>query len=76
MIKECTKKNISNILHVINDASLKYKGIIPNDCWNEPYMSKQKLTNEAVLCTCRHLPYGINPELYNFSPLFRLLIVR
>ena len=46
MIKECTKKNISNILHVINDASLKYKGIIPNDCWNEPYMSKQKLTNE------------------------------
>ena len=46
MIKECTKKNISDILHVINDASLKYKGIIPNDCWNEPYMSKQKLTNE------------------------------
>ena len=46
MITECTKKNISNILYVINDASLKYKGIIPNDCWHEPYMSKQKLTNE------------------------------
>ena len=46
MIKECTKKNISNILHVINDASLKYKGIIPNDCWHEPYMTKQKLINE------------------------------
>ena len=46
MIKECTKKNISNILYVINDASLKYKGIIPNDCWHEPYMTKQKLINE------------------------------
>ena len=46
MIKECTSKNISNILHVINDASLKYRGIIPNDCWNEPYMTKQKLINE------------------------------
>ena len=46
MIKECTKKNISNILHVINDASLKYKGIIPNNCWHEPYMTKQKLNNE------------------------------
>ena len=46
MIAECTKKNIPNILYVINDASLKYKGIIPNDCWHEPYMTKQKLINE------------------------------
>ena len=46
MITECTKKNISKILYVINDASLKYKGIIPNDCWHEPYMTKQKLINE------------------------------
>ena len=46
MITECTKKNISNILYVINDASLKYKGIIPNDCWHEPYMTEQKLINE------------------------------
>ena len=46
MIKEYTIKNISNILYVINDASLKYKGIIPNDCWHEPYMTKQKLINE------------------------------
>ena len=46
MITECTKKNISNILYVINDASLKYKGIIPNDCWREPYMTKQKLISE------------------------------
>ena len=46
MITECTTKNISNILYVINDASLKYKGIIPNDCWHEPYMTTQKLINE------------------------------
>jgi len=46
MIAECTKKNIPNILYVINDASLKYKGIIPNDCWHEPYMTKQKLISE------------------------------
>ena len=46
MITECTKKNISDILYVINDASLKYKGIIPNDCWHEPYMTKQKLISE------------------------------
>ena len=46
MIAECSNKNISNILYVINDASLKYKGIIPNDCWHERYMSKEKLISE------------------------------
>ena len=46
MINEYTKKDISKILHVINDASLKYKGIIPDNCWHEPYMSRQKLIDE------------------------------
>ena len=43
MIAEYTKNDISNILYVINDAALKYKGIIPDDCWHEPHMSKQEL---------------------------------
>ena len=46
MINEYTKNDTSKILHIINDASLKYKGIIPNNCWNEPYMSKKELTDE------------------------------
>ena len=46
MISEYKKSDSSKILYVINDASLKYKGIIPNDCWHEPYMTKQKLINE------------------------------
>ena len=33
MITEYTISDISNILVVINDAALKYKGIIPDDCW-------------------------------------------
>ena len=46
MISEYTKNDTSKILHIINDASLKYKGIIPDDCWHEPYMSEQKLIDE------------------------------
>ena len=46
MINEYTKKDISKILHVINDASLRYKGIIPDNCWHKPYMSEQKLIDE------------------------------
>ena len=46
MIKEYTKKNLSNILYIINDAALRYKGIIPDDCWHEPYMLKKELIDE------------------------------
>ena len=46
MIAEYTRKYLSNILNVINDAALKYKGVIPDDCWHEPYMSEKELTNE------------------------------
>ena len=46
MISEHTKSDISKILHVINEASLKYKGVIPDNCWNEPYMSEQELIDE------------------------------
>ena len=46
MIKEYSIKEISSILNVINESSIKYKDIIPEDCWNEPYMLKQELINE------------------------------
>jgi len=46
MINEYTKNHTSTILHIINDASLKYKGIIPDNCWHEPYMSEQELVDE------------------------------
>ena len=46
MISEYKKTDTSKILHIINDASLKYKGVIPDDCWNEPYMSEQELISE------------------------------
>ena len=46
MIKKYTKNDTSKILHVINDASLRYKDIIPDNCWHEPYMSEQELIDE------------------------------
>ena len=40
------KNDSSKILYVINDAAAKYKGIIPNNCWHEPYMLEQELVDE------------------------------
>jgi len=46
MISEYKKSDTSKILNIINDASIKYKGVIPDDCWKEPYMSEQELIDE------------------------------
>ena len=46
MINELKKKDFSKILHIINDAALKYKDVIPDNCWHDPYMSEQELLNE------------------------------
>ena len=46
MIIENTKQDLSNILHVINDAAIKYKDVSPNNCWHEPYMLEEELVNE------------------------------
>ena len=46
MISEHSKQDISKILYVVNNAALKYKGIIPDDCWHEPYMLEKELVNE------------------------------
>ncbi len=34
------------MLQTINDAAQAYKGVIPDDCWNEPYMSSEELRYE------------------------------
>ena len=46
MISEYTKSNSSEILYVINDAAIRYKNVIPDDCWHEPYMSERELVDE------------------------------
>ena len=48
MIEEFSKSNISKILIVINDSAMKYKGIIPDYCWHEPYMSSDQLQKEFL----------------------------
>tara|TARA_Y100000590_G_scaffold96507_1_gene109641 strand:- start:42 stop:524 length:483 start_codon:yes stop_codon:yes gene_type:complete len=46
MIREYKKTDASKILYIINDAALKYKATIPDNCWKEPYMSEQQLIDE------------------------------
>jgi GNAT superfamily N-acetyltransferase len=46
MIRLCGGGDFELIWTIINDGSRAYKGIIPNDRWKEPYMSKERLQYE------------------------------
>ena len=46
MIRHCDKTEFEQIYTIINDGALAYKGVIPEDCWTKPYMSREKLQHE------------------------------
>jgi len=46
MIRELSPKDAFTIYEIINAAAQAYKGIIPDDCYHEPYMPKEELQEE------------------------------
>ncbi|MDA2934850.1 GNAT family N-acetyltransferase [Acidobacteria bacterium AH-259-D05] len=46
MILRCVNSEFEAIHAVINDSAQAYKGVIPTDCWKEPYMSRDELRHE------------------------------
>ena len=46
MIRQCDNNHFGVIYEVINDAAQAYHGVIPADCWKEPYISKDELQHE------------------------------
>jgi GNAT superfamily N-acetyltransferase len=46
MIRKCADSEFEMILEIVNDAAQAYKGVIPEDCWHEPYMSWEELKHE------------------------------
>ena len=46
MIRQCNDRDFEIIYSIINDAARVYKGVIPEDRWKEPYMSKDELQHQ------------------------------
>ena len=46
MIRRCDNSDFEIIYEIINDSAQAYKGVIPTDLWEEPYMSKDELRHE------------------------------
>jgi N-acetylglutamate synthase-like GNAT family acetyltransferase len=47
-IRESRNTDVSTIFAIINDAAQAYRGVIPDDCWHEPYMPRQQLESEIA----------------------------
>ena len=58
MIRLCIDKDLDAMLRIINDSAAAYKGHIPDDCYHQPYMSRDELSSEIasgiVFCGYEH----------------------
>jgi len=48
IIRPCLPADNAQILFVINDGAEAYRGIIPANCWKEPYMPEAELRKEIA----------------------------
>ena len=48
MIRPCSATEVPAIEAIVNDAARAYQGIIPADCWHEPYMPRAELLAEIT----------------------------
>ena len=79
MIYDYREENFDEVLTVINDAATAYKGVIPTDCWHEPYMSAADLKHEInagvsfkVLCDVENTIVGV----MGAQPVKDVLLIR
>ena len=47
-IRKAVESDFPAMLAIINDASLAYRGVIPEDRWHEPYMPAEELQKEIA----------------------------
>ena len=46
LIRNSVDADFATMLAIINDAARAYRGVIPDDRWREPYMSRDELAKE------------------------------
>jgi len=46
VIHQCSQDDFETIHTIINDGAEAYRGVIPEDRWHEPYMSRDELRHE------------------------------
>jgi GNAT superfamily N-acetyltransferase len=48
MIRQCSEEDVNVIAAIINDGAQAYGGVIPAECFHDPYMPIEKLASEMA----------------------------
>ena len=51
MICQCQPKDTDRIYFIVNEAARAYEGVIPADCYHQPYMPREELEREMKRMT-------------------------
>jgi GNAT superfamily N-acetyltransferase len=77
MIRECQPNAINRIYLIINKAARAYEGVIPADCYHQPYMPIDELEREMKRMT--FFGWEVNGELIGvmgFEPIKDVTLIR
>ena len=47
-IRQSSEADLPAMNRLVNEAALAYKGVIPADCWHEPYMPREEMAREIA----------------------------
>ena len=61
MIRICKPSDMPRIYFIINEAAKAYEGVIPADCYHQPYMPRDELEREMAEMT--FFGWEVNGEL-------------
>jgi len=62
IIRPCREDEATTMLTIINAAAEAYRGVIPSDCWHEPYMRAAELQSE-IAAGIKFIGYEIDGAL-------------
>jgi N-acetylglutamate synthase-like GNAT family acetyltransferase len=48
LIRQSRQADLPRIFDVVNDAATRYRGVIPDDRWHDPYMPQEELAREIA----------------------------
>ena len=77
MIRRCQPDDTQRIYFIINEAAKAYDGVIPADCYHQPYMPMEELEREMKRMT--FFGWELNGELVGvmgFEPVKDVTLIR
>ena len=77
MIRQCQPGDTDRIYCIINEAARAYEGVIPADCYHQPYMSRDELEREMKRMT--FTGWEVNGALVGvmgFEPIKDICLIR